>query len=139
MFQRNGVQYEFHHLGLPTSVARPNERYSAKFGMHTSDGDCETIRMQWHRSDPDSPLHSLIRSMPHLAFKVDDLSLAVQGQKLLLEPYEPIEGFRVAIIEDGGLPIELIQTRLADEEIWAIAKEPECSSLYGESTSSSGT
>jgi hypothetical protein len=28
----------------------------------------------------------------------------------------------VAIIEDGGVPIELIQTNLSDEEIWNRAK-----------------
>jgi len=42
---------------------------------------------------------------------------------VLLGPYEPIEGFRVAIIEDGGMPIELIQTLLTDDEIWERAKK----------------
>ena len=42
--------------------------------------------------------------------------------KLLLEPYEPIAGYRVAIIEDGGIPVELVQTTLTDDEIWGRAK-----------------
>ena len=37
---------------------------------------------------------------------------------MLLGPYEPIPDFRVAIIEDGGCPIELVQTTLTDEELW---------------------
>jgi hypothetical protein len=41
---------------------------------------------------------------------------------LLLGPYEPIENFRVAIVEDHGQPIELIQTTLPDDEIWLRAK-----------------
>ena len=90
--------------------------------MYTSDSDCELVRVQWHRFKPDSTLHPLIRTMPHPAFKVDDLDQAISGCKLLLAPYEPIAGFRVAIIEDGGVPIELIQTNLSDEEIWNRAK-----------------
>jgi hypothetical protein len=49
----------------------------------------------------------------------------VAGCTLLLEPYEPIEGYRVAIIEDGDVPIGLVQTTLTDEEIWSRAKSGE--------------
>lgn len=40
------------------------------------------------------------------------------GCHVLMGPYEPVPGFRVAIIEDGGCPIELIETILLDEELW---------------------
>jgi hypothetical protein len=40
----------------------------------------------------------------------------------MLGPYEPIEGYRVAIIDDAGIPVELIETTLTDEEIWGRAK-----------------
>ena len=125
MFQRNGVRYEFHHLGLPTNEIRPNERYSAQFGMHTSDSDCGLLRVQWHRFEPNSPLHPLIRSTAHPAFKVDDLERAIKGCKILLGPYEPIAGYRVAIIEDGGVPVELVETMLTDEELWNRARTDE--------------
>jgi hypothetical protein len=130
MFQRDGVRYEFHHLGLPTSEARANERYSSSFKMYTSDSECGVVRVQWHRFEPDSSLHPLIRSTPHPAFKVDDLDRAILGCKLLLGPYEPIAGFRVAIIEDAGIPIELIQTTLTDDEIWNRARTGERTSIY---------
>jgi hypothetical protein len=41
---------------------------------------------------------------------------------VLLGPYEPIPDFRVAIIEDGGQPIELVETILTDEELWRRAE-----------------
>jgi hypothetical protein len=50
VFERNGVRYESHHLGLPTSEVWPNERYSAR-----SDSECALVRVQWHRFEPDSP------------------------------------------------------------------------------------
>jgi len=79
--------------------------------------------VQWHRFDETSPLPPLLRTVPHPAFKVADLERAIVGGKLLLGPYEPIPRYRVAIVEDGGIPIELVQTTLTDDELWAEAKE----------------
>ncbi|MGB0123821.1 MAG: hypothetical protein WA419_03295 [Silvibacterium sp.] len=130
MLVRDGVTYEFHHLDVPTQETKPGERFSASPGMHTSDSDCGLARVQWHRFDAESPLDPLIRSVPHPAFKVSNLDLAIAGRKLLLDPYEPIEGYRVAIVEDGGIPVELIETQLCDEEIWGRAARGEHASIY---------
>ncbi|HEX5235233.1 MAG TPA: hypothetical protein VFW25_07890 [Silvibacterium sp.] len=127
---RDGVSYEFHHLGIPSQEIRAGERFSAKFGMYTSDSECGLARVQWHRFEPESPLDPLIRSHPHPAFKVSNLEAAIAGRRLLIQPYEPIDGYRVAIIEDGGIPIELIETQLSDVEIWDRAAHKERTSIY---------
>jgi hypothetical protein len=114
----NGVEANFHHMGIPTMERKPGERFSEGFGMYTSDGECKALRIQWHRFAADSSLHPLIRTVPHVAFKVADLDLAIAGCNVLLGPYEPIAEFRVAMIEDGGQPIELVETALTDEELW---------------------
>lgn len=36
MFTRDGVQYEFLHLGVPTQEVKPNERCNSRFGFYTS-------------------------------------------------------------------------------------------------------
>lgn len=126
--QFNGVEAIFHHLGIPTSEPKPRERFSSKFGMYTSDAESAHVRIQWHRFEPDSPLHPLIRTVPHPAFRVADLDHAISGFPLLLGPYEPIPGFRAAMIEDRGFPIELFETSLTDEELWS-RRETE-NSLY---------
>lgn len=123
-----GIRYQFHHMGIPSDTPREGECYSAKAGMFTADNP-GAFRIQWHRFTPDSPLHPLIRTVPHPAFKVDDLAAAIAGETLLLGPYEPIDGYRVAIIDDGGVPVELIETELPDDEIWARARRGE-GSLY---------
>jgi len=69
MFTRNGVQYEFHHLGVPTQDVKPNERYNSQFGIYTSDSDCGIVRIQWHRFDADSCVDPVLRMLPHPAFK----------------------------------------------------------------------
>ncbi|SAL46252.1 hypothetical protein AWB74_02046 [Caballeronia arvi] len=130
MFIRDGVTYEFHHMGIPTHEPRAGERYSAHFRMHTSDADCELMRVQYHRFEEGSSLPELMRTVPHAAFKVSDLAKAVQGRMVLLGPYEPIDGFRVAVIQDGEAPVELIETTLTDEEIWGRAKSGMQSSIY---------
>lgn len=122
MLRRDGVDYEFHHMGIPTTEVKEGETFSTLFKMYTSDSECHLVRTQWHRFEPDSSLHPLIQTLPHVAFKVSDLDRAVQGCRLLLGPYEPIRGFRVAIIDDGGHPVELVETALTDDEVWARAR-----------------
>lgn len=74
----------------------------------------------------------LVQKVPHVAFKVDDLDRAVAGYNILLGPYEPIPNFRVAMIEDGGQPIELVQTTLTDEQLWERAESSRV--LYSKDT-----
>lgn len=122
------VQYEFHHMGIPTPVKKGEEKFSATAGIYTSDNPGK-FRIQWHRFTDDTPLHPLLRELPHVAFKVNDLSAAIEGEEVLLGPYEPIDDFYVAVINDGGVPVELIQTTLADDEIWQRARQGQ-GSLY---------
>ena len=122
MFTRNGVQYSFHHMGIPTLEIKPDERYNARFGMYTSDSNCSLIRVQWHRFEAGSSLDPLIQTLPHAAFKVSDLAKAIEGKTILLGPYEPIEGFRVVVVVDDGIPVEFIETELSDDEIWQRAR-----------------
>ncbi|UQZ86422.1 hypothetical protein SK3146_05715 [Paenibacillus konkukensis] len=125
---KDGIRYEFHHTGIPTTEIKPNEKYSAAAKMYTSDHDGQ-FRIQWHRFEPDSPLHPLMKSLPHLAFKVNDLEAAIEGEEVILGPYEPIDDYRVAVINDNGVPVELIQTSLSDEVLWSRAKKGQ-GSLY---------
>ncbi len=115
------IRYEFHHMGIPSDRVREGEVYSEAAGMFTADNP-GAFRIQWHRFTPQSPLHPLIRFLPHPAFKVEDLQAAIEGEELLLGPYEPIDGYVVAIINDNGVPVELIQTELSDDEIWGRAR-----------------
>jgi hypothetical protein len=120
------MRYEYHHMGIPTTEKRDGERYVPKFKMYSSGYEGSEFRIQWHRFEPDCELPPLVQTVPHVAFKVDDLDKAIEGKKLIMEPYYPLEGFRVAIIEDGGAPIEFIQTDLSEDEIIARAHEHSC-------------
>ncbi|KTC86072.1 hypothetical protein [Legionella drozanskii] len=112
------ISYQFHHMGIPTDVPQPNERYSSTFKMYTSGGENSEYRIQYHRFEADSPLHPLIKTKTHVAFRVDNLINAIEGKELILKPYEPFPGFKVAMIAECGAPIELIETALSEAEIW---------------------
>lgn len=118
---KENVSYQFHHFGIPAQDDKKEGTYSEKAGMYTADNPGK-FRVQWHRFTENSPLHPLLKSVPHVAFRVDDLQAAIAGEEVILGPYEPIDDYFVAVINDAGVPIELIQTTLSDDELWARAR-----------------
>lgn len=51
----------------------------------------------------------MVKTIPHVAFVVDDLNKELEGKKVIIEPNSPSEGLLVAFIEVNGAPIELMQ------------------------------
>jgi hypothetical protein len=115
------VTYVYDHMGIPVKTPKSGSKYSEKFKMHTTDGYNEH-RIQWHCFEDGCPLHPLIQQLPHVAFRVNDLDKAVEGKSIILDPYYPFEGYKVAMVEIDGLPVEYVQTSLADEDIWDLSK-----------------
>jgi len=103
--------WRYHHIGIPTDVPRPGELYLARFKMYVSAFETSPCGIQWMRFEPDSPIHALIKSVPHVAFEVDDLAAAIAGKEILTEPNSPSEGVLVAMILDSGAPVELLEFR----------------------------
>ena len=101
-------------MGIPTSEPRAGEKYSSTFKMHTTSGNNQ-FRIQWHRFEAGCPLHPLIQTVPHIAFKVESIDEVIKGKKVLLEPYFPFKGFRTAMVEIDGAPVEFIETNLSEE------------------------
>jgi hypothetical protein len=51
----------------------------------------------------------IVKTIPHVAFAVDDLDEALKGRKVLIAPNAPSPGVRVAFILDDGAPVELLE------------------------------
>ena len=77
--------------------------------MHVSGFDTSPYGIEWMRFDDDSPCSELIKTVPHIAFEVDDLADALEGKEVLTPPCCPSEGVTVAMIVDNGVPVELLQ------------------------------
>ncbi|HEY6953386.1 MAG TPA: hypothetical protein VI758_13340 [Bacteroidota bacterium] len=105
----NGWRY--HHLGIPTTVRHPGERYLAHLKVHVAGFETNPYGIEWMRFDPDCPVPEVIRTVPHIAFEVDDLDSALEGKEILSPPGSPSEGVRAAMIIHEGAPVELIEFR----------------------------
>ena len=100
---------KYHHLGIPTDIPRQDETYLEEYKMYISGFETSPYGVEWMRFEPGSPLPEIVKTVPHVAFEVEDLSTELQGKEILIEPNRPSEGVTVAFIEDNGAPIEFIQ------------------------------
>jgi hypothetical protein len=103
--------WRYHHIGIPTNEPRPNEKHLEAHGVHISGFSSSPFGIEWMRYSENSPLHPAIRTLPHVAFEVDDLDAALEGQEVISPPGSPSEGVRAAMILVNGAPVELIWFR----------------------------
>jgi hypothetical protein len=51
------------------------------------------------------PYPDLVKTVPHVAFEVDDLTAALDGQQVIIGPNGPSRAVLVAFIEVSGAPV----------------------------------
>ena len=100
--------WRYHHIGVPTDIPRHAEKYIAQYKMYVSGFSSSPYGVEWMRFEPGSPLPEIIRTVPHVAFEVDDLDAALQGLEMIFPPGSPSDGVRSAMIVHNGAPVELI-------------------------------
>jgi hypothetical protein len=101
--------WRYHHLGMPTEIAHDGEHYLEPFKMYVSGFASNPYGIEWMRFEEGCPIPEIIRTVPHLAFEVDNLEEALQGKEILTPPNSPSDGVVVAMIIHNGAPIELLQ------------------------------
>jgi hypothetical protein len=99
----------YHHLGIPTTVSRPGERHLAEFGVFVSGYETSPYGIEWMRWEPHATMPELVKTVPHVAFEVDDLAAEMAGHEVLIQPNSPSPGLTVAFIVDDGAPVELME------------------------------
>jgi hypothetical protein len=108
--------WRFHHVGMPTDTPREGEQYLEKWKMYVSGFQTSPYGIEWMRFEQDSPISELIKTIPHVAFEVDDLDAALEGKQLIGDVTYPSEGVKVAMIVDNGAPIELLNFTTRSKE-----------------------
>jgi len=103
--------WKFHHIGIPTTEKMPNENYLPQYKFYASGFPSSPFGIEWMRFEKNSPIHSLIQKVPHVAFEVEnlDLELKMHQFNILTHTNSPSNGVRVAMIEHNGAPVELIE------------------------------
>lgn len=100
---------KFNHLGIPTTASFEGEIDLPHLKMTVSDHENNPYGIQWQRYWADAPYPELVKTVPHVAFEVDDLLVELEGKKVIIEPTSPSEGLMVAFIEVNGAPVELME------------------------------
>jgi len=99
----------FHHIGIPTTDHKPNEKYLEQYKFYVSGFDTSEFGIEWMRFEKDSPIAEIIQKVPHVAFEVDDLDEAIMGKQLIGEIATPSKGVRTAMIIENDAPVEFIE------------------------------
>ncbi len=100
---------KFHHLGIPTKEIKPNEKYIKKLRCYVSGFETSEFGIEWMRFEDDSPVHKIIQNIPHLAFEVENLELAIKDRELIGDISYPSTGIKVAMVLENGAPIEFLE------------------------------
>jgi hypothetical protein len=100
---------KYHHIGIPTGKKLKNEIHLAHLKMFVSGYDKSPYRIEWIRYEPDAPYPEIVKTIPHVAFEVDNLEEAIKGKKVIIPSNSPAPGILVAFIEDHGAPVEFLQ------------------------------
>lgn len=103
--------WRFHHIGIPTSEKKANEKYLPHLKFYTSGFEKSPFGIEWMRFDEDCPLHELVKTVTHVAFEVNDLDKELEEHRfnIITQPNAPGGGVRVVMIEHNGAPVELIE------------------------------
>lgn len=102
---------EFHHFGVPSSSPSPGANYIEGAKVHVSDPEAHPYRIEFLCFDEDSPMPEAIIKNPHAAFIVPSLDAALEGQNVILEPFDATDELRCAFVQDGDAVIELMEKR----------------------------
>jgi hypothetical protein len=99
----------FDHIGVPAAVKREGMRYlGSKRLWLTSPGD-HPYRVEWLCYEPDSPAAEVVRTTPHVAYLVASLEEALEGHRVVAEPFDVFGEVRVAFVEVDGAPVEFVE------------------------------
>ena len=71
--------WRYHHLGIPHTVPRAEEQHLDHLAVHVCGFETSLYGIEWMRFDPDCPVPAIVKTVPHIAFAVDDLDEALKG------------------------------------------------------------
>lgn len=108
----------FHHVGIPTDDQQPDETYVAATKVSVTDPLKHKYLIEFLRYEPDSPVTGPLRELPHIAYRTDQLDQDIAGAEILLEPFVPMEGLRVAFVLLDGAVVEFMEFENYEESAW---------------------
>ena len=99
----------YHHLGIPTREKRKNEIYFPHLKLSCVPGLNNAYGVEWTRFDEDADYPDIVKEYAHVAFEVDNLEKAIEGEQVIVEPREIMAGVRAAFINVLDAPVKLME------------------------------
>jgi len=100
---------EFDHIGVPAAAKRDGMRFLESKRLWLSSPADHPYRVEWLWYEEGSPEAELVRTMPHVAYRVESLEEALVGEQVVAAPFDVFGEVRVAFIEVEGAPVEFVQ------------------------------
>lgn len=100
---------KFHHIGIPTNEIKENEKYLSEYKFYVSGFDKSEFGVEWMRFENESKVAEIIKKIPHIAFEVENIELAIKGKEIIGDIGSPSKGVRTAMIIENGAPIEFLE------------------------------
>lgn len=107
MIEKSELRY--HHIGIPSTEKRADEIYFPKQKLSCVPGINNAYGVQWTRFDEDAPYPGIVKEHAHVAFEVDSLEQALEGEQVIVEPDEVMPGVRAAFINVLEAPVKLME------------------------------
>lgn len=110
-FVTETLGWKYHHIGIPTQKSTPGEKYIPHLKMYVSGFDKSPFGIEWMRFEEGCPISELVKTVPHIAFEVENLDRVLSEYyfDLISPPGVPSEGIRAAMILHNGVPVELME------------------------------
>ncbi len=79
---------KYHHLGIPTKEKLRDEQHLKHLKMYVSGYGKSPYGVEWTRYEDDAPYPELVKTVPHVAFEVDDILEVIRGKKVIRNVHE---------------------------------------------------
>ena len=103
------MNYTFNHISIPTNEERNLDGFYETGRIRYTEFDKDQYQIEWVKFDNNSPMPEMMRTLPHVAYLVDEMEQALKGCEILEETFSPAEGVRVAFIVHKGSPVEFME------------------------------
>ncbi|CDN30156.1 hypothetical protein BN938_0049 [Mucinivorans hirudinis] len=100
---------KLNHFGVPTQVVKEGENYSPDMRLFLTDYSKSPNRIEFLRFEPESTMPELLKTHAHIAYEVEDIVAATEGQTIVLPITKLSDELTIAFIEEEGIAIELMQ------------------------------
>jgi hypothetical protein len=112
----------FDHIGIPTREVQPGESWVAFSEVWVTNPRAHPQRIEFIRPknppqiDPGNVALWKLWNWPHVAYRVDNLQEALQGEELVFGPFDPGGFGQVVFLHKDGIIVEYLE--YTDLDTW---------------------